>query len=247
MLNLRSIYAFFTTLLILIFSCLPSVAAPFDVGERLEYSLSWGNIPAGKTVMKVAEKIRIGGKEAFHIVATTSSNEAISYFYSLNNRIDTYIDSENFSTLKYKALTSENERKKHESAAFDGLKKEIRYEKNGKIKIIEAASPTCDSIASIYYIRGLNLKPGETVKLQTFDGGKLFNSDVSYLKKEKIAVSGVVYETVKIQSITKEAGSSKQKGELLMWLSDNKARTPVMMKTKIEFGYITSELIKEEE
>jgi len=241
---MRHIYTIVTSLLILMSACITSFAAPFDVGEKLEYSLTWGELPAGNTIMEVAEKSRINGKDVFYCIATTSSNEAIAYFYSLNNRIDTYIDSENFSTLRYKALTRENERKKYESATFNRLKKEITYEKNGKTKIIGSASLVYDSIASIYYIRSLNLKPGERIKLQTFSGGKLFTSDVRYLKKEKITVNGVIYETIKLRSKTKRIGSSKKKGELFIWLTDNQARTPVMIKTKIKFGYIISELIK---
>jgi len=225
-------------------SVLPSSAAPFDAGERLEYSLSWEKIPAGKTVMEFSEKTMTGDGEAFHIVATTSSNEAISYFYSLHNRIDTYINSENLSTFKYRALTLENKREKHESAEFDRLKKEIRYEKNGKIKIIESPSMVYDSIASIYYLRSLNLKRGETIKLKTFSGGKLFTSDISYVKKEKITANGVIYETIKLHSKTKEAGGLKTQKEYFIWLADNRARTPVVIKTKIKFGYITSELMR---
>lgn len=238
-------YTFVTTLFLLISSCATSFSAPFDVGEKLEYSLTWGILPAGKTVMEVAEKANIKGKEIFHIIAITSSNEAIAHFYSLNNQIDSYIGSKNFSTLKYEAVTSENKRKKHESATFNGLKKEITYERNGKTKIVKSASLVYDSIASIYYIRTLNLKRGEKIKLQTFSGGKLFTSDVRYLKKEKITVNGVTYDTIKLSSKTKRIGSSKKKGDLFIWLTDNQARTPVMMKTKIKFGYITSELIRQ--
>lgn len=245
MLIMRHIYIFITTLFVLMSACAISFAAPFDAGERLEYSLSWGELPAGNTIMEIVEKTRINGKEVFHSIVTTSSNDAIAYFYSLNNQIDTYIDSENFSTLKYKAVTRENKRKKYESATFNRLKKEITYEKNGKIKIIESASLVYDSIASIYYIRSLNLKQGERIKLQTFSGGKLFTSDVRYLKKEKITVNGVAYETIKLHSKTKEVGNSKRKRELFIWLTDNQARTPVMIKTKIKFGYITSELIRQ--
>lgn len=242
---MRYIYIFFTTLFILTSSWLPSFAAPFDIGERLEYSLKWGMLSAGKTVMEVTERADIKGKEVFHIVSITSSNEAIARFYSLNNRIDSYIDTKNFSTLKYEARTRENKREKHEFAIFNQKKEEVQYEKNGKSKVLKTASLVYDSISSIYYLRSLNLKPGEKTKLYTFDGGKLFTSDVCYLKKEKITVSGVIYETIKLRSKTKEIDSSKKKGELLIWLADNQARTPVMIKTKIKFGYITSELIRQ--
>ena len=81
--------------------------------------------------------------------------------------------------------------------------------------------------------------------MHTFSGGKLYISEVHYEKKEKITVNGVIYETIKLHSITKEAVGSKKKGELVIWLADNQARTPVKIKTKIKFGYITSELIRQ--
>ena len=242
---MRPIYTVIKTLFILMSSCAISAAAPFDVGERLEYSLRWGKISAGKTIMELTEKTRINDNEVFHIVATTRSNKGISYFYSLNNRINSYIDSENFSTLRYKAVTRENKRKKNESAIFDRLKKEIKYEKNGTKRVINSAVLAYDSIASIYYLRTLNLKPGEKIKFHSFSGGKLFINDVHYEKKEKITIDGVTYKTLKLSSKTKELHTSKKKGNLFIWLADNQARTPVMIKTKIKFGYITSELIKQ--
>ncbi|MDT8316573.1 MAG: DUF3108 domain-containing protein [bacterium] len=244
---MRFTYTFFTSLSILISSCLPSLAAPFDAGERLEYSLTWGILPAGKTVMELVEKTRINGKEAFHATSVTDSTEAIAHFYSLNNRIDTYIDTQNFSTLKYESRTRENKREKHEIAIFNQSKKEVKYEKGGKSRLLKTASLMYDPISSIYYIRSLNLKPGEKTRLHTFDGGKLFTSDISFVKKEKISVKGVAYETIKLHSKTEETGESKKRKEYFIWLTANKARIPVMIKTKIKFGYIISELNQKKE
>jgi len=195
--------------------------------------------------MELAEKTRIDGEELFHAVSITSSTEAIADFYNLNNRIDTYIDTKNFSTLKYEARTLENKREKHEIALFNQAKKEVKYAKNGKSSLLKTASLMYDSISSIYYLRSLNLKPGEKTIVHTFDGGKLFTSDIHYVKKEKITVKGVIYETIKLHSKTKEIGDSREQKELFIWLEDNQARTPVMIKTKIKFGYLTSELIKQ--
>lgn len=242
---MRSIYIFFTTLFILISSCLPSFAAPFDVGERLEYSLTWGMLSAGKTIMEVTERTDIKDKEVFHTVSITSSNETIAHFYSLSNRIDSYIDTNNFSTLKYEASTRENKRKKHEIAIFNQEKKEVKYEKNGKAKVLKTASLLYDSISSIYYLRSLDLKPGGKTRLYTFDGGKLFTSDIRFVKKEKINANGVAYETIKLHIKTEEIGDPKKQKELFIWLTDNQARTPVVIKTKIKFGYITSELMRQ--
>src|SRR5437879_2075361 len=66
----------------------------FKVGERLTYSLRWGIIAAGAAVMEVAERQTLAGRPVVKLVHTARSNEFISAFYPVNNRVESLLDEE---------------------------------------------------------------------------------------------------------------------------------------------------------
>src|SRR5439155_8363202 len=64
----------------------------FQVGERLTYALSWGIISAGNAVLEVSERQTVGGRPVVKLVHTARSNDFISAFYSVNNRVESLLD-----------------------------------------------------------------------------------------------------------------------------------------------------------
>ncbi len=50
-------------------------------GERLEFSINWMGINAGKAVMEVGPPMVIGDSKAFPITSTARSNDFISRFF----------------------------------------------------------------------------------------------------------------------------------------------------------------------
>lgn len=226
------------------FSPLSALADPFSVGERLEYSLSWGVLSAGRSVMEVVEIVDIKGTQAYHFLSKVSSNDAISSIYSLTDHINTYVAIDDLRTLKYVALTKENDRVRDEVAFFDYIKGEIRYKKRGKERVIPIPPDLYDSISSFYFLRRLQLKPGKKIHINTFSGGRLFENTFHVVAREKISVKWGTFETLKVLIRAVESGSGEKKGESYLWLTDDERKIPVKIKTKSGFGYIESELEK---
>ncbi|MDH3974688.1 MAG: DUF3108 domain-containing protein [Deltaproteobacteria bacterium] len=228
--------------LICTLAALSVFADPFKVGERLEYRLSWGGIPAGRSVLEVVDMVDVKGARAYHLLSRVSSNDAIATFYSLNDRIDTYVATDDLRTLKYVALTKENSRVRDEIAFFDYKKGEIKYKKRGKEKIISIPPDLYDSISSFYYLRRLPLKAGEKVFINTFSGGRIYENTIQVMGREKVSVRWGTFETLKVFIRAVERGKGKKKGESYLWLTDDERKLPVKIKTKSNFGYIVSEL-----
>ncbi len=218
-------------------------AASFYVGEKLEYSLSWGDIPAGSSSMEITEIVNLNGKKAYHVVSTTWSNKFVSAFYKVNSRIDSYVDMLNFSSLKLEITEQTGRRNKHEEVYFNSKNNKIIYKKNGEERILDGQENLYDSISSIYFLRSLDIKPGKTINIKTFSNGKIYNVTIHILDRETISTGSGSFNTVKAHSVIMNKDLSEKKGETYIWLNDDEYSTPVKIETKINVGTITAALI----
>lgn len=232
-------YLLFTSLILM-----PSLlqAAPFNVGEKLEYSLSWGNIPAGNSVMEITELVDLNGQNAYHLLSTTLSNKFVSSFYKVNSRINSYVDISNISSLKIEITERTGSRKKHEKIYIDSKKNKIIYNKNGEETVHDAPKNIYDSVSSIYYLRTRSLNAGEKINIKIFSSGKIYNVTINVLKRETITVGSKTFNTIKIHSVIMNNDMSKKKGETFIWLNNDEYKTPVRIETKIKIGSIIATL-----
>lgn len=236
------------TFILLFFSVSTSYAQglPFDVGERLEFALSWTGIPAGTTVLEIPGISYIDGKEAFQVRSESWSNRFVSTFYKVEDKIEGYMDAKDITAIQLKIKQREGRHKKDKLITFDQKNHKVEYIKNGKKSVHEVPPSIRDSISSFYYLRTQKLQIGEDIKIETFTGGKIYNITVKVLKREKVKLDIGTFETIKVQPLIKHNDVFKNKGDMFIWLTDDEYKIPVMMKTEIEIGYIKAKLKKME-
>lgn len=234
------------SLSLFLLSLLPAAvsALPFNVGERLEFTLSWAGIPAGETVMEIREIADIGGRDALHMVTRSRSGKIVSAFYYVNNRVDSYVDAETLAPLKYEVTQQKKGRRRFKSAIFDPLKNEVEFTRDGKKEVINVPPDVFDSFSIIYYLRTLKLDPGMEIELNTFSNGKLYITVVRVAGRERVEVEAGSFDTVKVHTRSRYRDSKefREKGGTYTWLTDDRYKIPVKIKTKISVGHITAEL-----
>lgn len=74
---------------------------PFAPGEKLEYQLRWGNVPAGSALLEVLPVKTINGRQAYHFVMTAASNTFVDIFYKVRDRIDAFANVEMTRSVHY--------------------------------------------------------------------------------------------------------------------------------------------------
>lgn len=99
-----------------------------------------------------------------------------------------------------------------------------------------------DALASLYYIRTLDLKVGNSVFINNYSDKKNYALEVKVLKKEKVKVPAGRFFCVVVEPILQASGIFKHEGKLKVWLTDDKYKIPVKMKSKVAVGSITTEL-----
>jgi hypothetical protein len=115
--------------------------------------------------------------------------------------------------------------------------------RGGEKKNIPLHDNVFDPLSSFYYVRTLKLEVGQPVFVDILDNKKLWNVKVLVLRKEKIRTKLGSFDTIVIKPLMKSEGIFNRKGDILIWLTDDERRLPVMMLTKVAVGSITATLV----
>jgi len=100
-----------------------------------------------------------------------------------------------------------------------------------------------DPISGFYYLRTLRLEVGKSVYVTVFDSKKVWNVEVQVLRREKITLPIGAFDTIVIKPLMKSEGIFYRKGDIIIWLTDDIKRIPVMVQTKVKIGSIVATLV----
>lgn len=224
----------------------PLPVKAFGPGERLVFVLKWAGIPAGDSVISVNGYSPGGGVKLYKVVSTARSRSVVDIFYKVRNRVETYIDPSNGLTRKYVVNSREGGRRKERVLMFDqdrNLVTRLVREKGSTSSMVFRTPPMVhDSLSSFYAIRDQELKVGESVSFNVFEGKKNWELVVDVLAREEITIRAGTFKTIKLHPLLKYEGIFRRKGELYVWVTDDDAKIPVLMKSKVKVGSITAEL-----
>jgi hypothetical protein len=204
-------------------------------GEQLKFEILYGSIPAGHAWLEVKGETGQDG-EVFRITSTALSNDVISLFFKVEDRIESVVDASTFEPRYFEKRLKEGPFRKHEQAYYgDGL---VRLGD----RAVDIEPGTMDILSALYYVRGQDLCVGEDVVVTTFDGGRCYDARVKVLRKETVRTGDESYDCVVVEPEILEGPFAKT-GNILIWLTDDGLRLPVMMKSKVKIGSFVARLV----
>ncbi|MDA8084295.1 MAG: DUF3108 domain-containing protein [Nitrospiraceae bacterium] len=222
----------------------PAAAPAFQVPETLNYDISWAGIKAGESVINLDRK-----DNTFTITVTTQSAKWVSFFYRVNDRVETRIGAGPKpntlgSPLTYTLNLSEGRHRKQKEVIFDHARSRAVYIDHlaDERKEFDLPSVVFDPLSSFYQVRGMRLEVGESVYIRIFDSKKIYDAEVKVLRKERIKGPYGEVDTLVIKPIMKSEGIFYRKGEMLIWLTDDDKKVPVRMSAKVKIGSVTATL-----
>jgi hypothetical protein len=211
----------------------PRKAVPFDTGERLTFDVKFGGIKVGTGRMEVVGTQDVRGREAWHTRFTVKGGIP---FYRVNDRLESWIDTRTFSSLRFVQDLEEGRRDKERS--FEIYPERAVYTENGAEQTESVENPL-DDAAFMYFVRTIPLEVGKT-----YDFNRYFRPDrnpvqIRVLRKETVNVPAGKFQTIVIQPIIKSKGIFSEKGHAEMWLTDDPRRLLVQMKTDLSIGSLS--------
>jgi hypothetical protein len=206
------------------------VPVPFSVGERLEYDVKFGVLKVGSGRMEVVGTESVRGREAWHTAFTVKGG---TFFYKVNDRLESWIDMENFASLRH--VQDLQEGKRDRERRFEIYPDREVYTENDGPEQPTVRDPLDDG-SFLYFIRTVPLSVG-----QTYDFPRYFRPDrnpvrVRVLRKESVKVPAGRFDAIVIQPIIKSKGIFSENGRAEIWLSDDDRRIMLQMKSNLSFG-----------
>lgn len=247
----KQIFILFFCYVIIVLLHLDTLA--FDIPERLQYDLTWTGIKVGESVLEVKNN----GSD-IQIISKASSAKWVSVFYKVDDTV--------ISTLKrltnedieyqtdrgfmwvpksYRIKLKEGKYRRDKEIIFDHIAKKAKYINylNNESGSFDINDSTLDPLSCLYYVRRLPLKVGKSIFIEVFDSKKLYNVEVQILNKEIVETPLGAFKTILIKPIIKSEGIFYRKGDILIWLTDDEKKTPVLLKTKVQLGSVKAVLV----
>lgn len=208
---------------------------PWRIGEYFQFSIDWNGLNGGSSLMQVQNLQRVGGRRAYRIVSKTESNSFVSKFYKVRDRAESYIDAESLYSVRFIKHLREGGYKSDVDIRFDQANRKAIYSDGTTFPV---APGVHDVLSAFYFVRTRPLPDGATMIVPTHDNKKSYEMEVKVHKRERIEVPAGKFNCVLVEPILKSEGVFKSKGSILVWLTDDERRMPVLVRTKVPVGSI---------
>ena len=215
---------------------LPAPKNPVRAGESLRFSVQYGVIKAGSAYLEVPEIKDYNGHAAYSLVARAESNKFFSSVYKVRNRIESLWDKDSLYSLRYAENRREGKFRAKSEMLFDYSKGQAKYD-NGNVYPIPAQVQ--DALSSFYYTRFQSLPVGGSIVFDYHSSRKSQPLEVKILGRERVKTPAGTFDCIAIEPILKAGGIFKNKGRLVIWITNDERRIPVLMKSKVLIGSIS--------
>jgi hypothetical protein len=250
----RSFPLIITAIVILIIFSPVSRAAdvqiPFLPGEKLTLHVRWAFIPAGEVQLEILPFEVVNGVKSYHFAMTARTSPLVDPFYKVRDRVDAYTDTEMTHSLLYKKQ-QQGKSKRNVVVNFDWKKREAQYSNFDEHREpVSISAGSFDPLSVFYAFRLFELKEGVKIKAPVTDGKKFVNGEATVLKKEKIYVADEWFETYLVVPDLKHIGGIFKKSKdakLRIWVTADKRRMPIKIKSKVAVGSFVAELVSYEQ
>jgi hypothetical protein len=210
-------------------------------GESLRFAVNYGFINAGSAYLEVPEVKVWEGHPVLRLVARAESNKFFSGMYKVRNRIESFWDSTGHFSRRYYESRREGKHRAQNEIVFDYSKQEARYQDG---KTFPIPPEVQDALSSFYFTRTQALPLGGSVFFDYHASHKSVPMEVKVLGREKVETPAGTFKCVVVEPILKAGGIFKNKGRLVIWLTDDDRRMPVLMKSKVMIGSISCTLVE---
>jgi hypothetical protein len=215
----------------------------FKAGEELQYRLRYGMISAATGTLTVKDsKLKFSSPHTFHLTAVGKTTNAFSMLFTVNNRYDSYIDSESYLPFYYTENIREGNYRRTDVVRFDHRNKVVTGNKG---RFESTVSQTFDLLSAYYFARNLDLssvQKGNSFKLTYFLNDEIATLGIEYIGIETIQTSLGPLECLKFSPQIKPGRIFRKDSRLYLWVTNDGNRIPVKAQVEIIVGSVTLEL-----
>jgi len=219
---------------------------PLRPGEKLQYKVYWAMIEAADVTLEILPMEKLDGEPAYHFAMTASTSPLVENIYPVHDRIDSYADAAMSHALQYKEK-KQTRKTKEVAITFDWRKQTVIYSKKDKKRAPKALMPgSFDPLSVFYFFRIQELKENMEISRPVSDGKTCVIGTARVRSRQKVQVAGREYDTFLVEPELGKLGGVFEKNpnaKLQIWVTADRQRLPVMIKSEVAVGSFTAELV----
>ncbi len=224
----------------------PFNAAPYRVGERLTYNVSFSNFPTAAHVeLLVAGRGQFYGREGVELRARVETIGVVSAaLYSINNEYVTHVDPA--TGLPYRAQQIIREAARTDSVTLDFNTVAVGpTPPNSSAQAPVTTVGSYDFLAAIYRLRALPLAQGTVYTLPVQNGSALYNAELrvtgTELVKTNVGSSATLVTQVRVRG-----DQAADDYRVHIYFTNDERHLPVLITARHSAGEIRVELASSE-
>ena len=164
-------------------------------------------------------------------------------------RAETQVEPNNFYALRSTKIDEQGKRLRTSETVFDAEAKKVEYTERDPnnagqpARVITAAleGPTQDIVSAIYFLRTLDLTPGNSFTIPVSDSGRVFQVPariVAEKKKVKSIVGKVAVVRIDVDLFGPGRPVEEGKGKMSIWVTNDERRIPIKARLSHDIGQL---------
>lgn len=220
----------------------------FGAGEWFRFEMSYsGWMKAGEATLIVNETLH-KNKPVFHVVGKGWTTGAVSWFFKVEDRYESYFDKTRNVPYRFIRDIDEGGHTKNIEIEFDQIKNKAHVHnlKHNTKKTIDTKPNIQDMVSTFYYLRNNmdieNLKINDEVEVYMFFDEENYGFKLRYLGTEVIKTNFGKINSLKFRPYVMAGRVFKEEESLTLWVSNDKNRIPLRIKADLAVGSLRADL-----
>lgn len=214
----------------------PDTPRPFAPGERLVYDLKLGLFRVGRGSMELVQVDTVRGEPVFHVVFAIRGR---AIFYSLTDTLESWFSVRDLTTRRFVQNNDDNGTLRYHR--FDIHPDRGVYVRDDTDTAATVSDPL-DEASFFYFARTLPLEEGRSYEFPRYFIPDRNPVTLRVLGRDTIEVPAGRFPTIVIRPIFKSRGLFSEGGQATIYFSDDAARIPVRITSRLAVGTLTLSL-----
>lgn len=224
---------------------------PIWIGEKLNYEVTYFGMAAGDFTLEVQPHKMVNSRKVYHVKGVARSSKVFSFFYKLEDTVESFFDFEGLFSHRFQLELDESKQTRAAVELNDSEKGMTFYWNRwnhyvkgySEIKDYNPMPPfSQDSLSALYYIRTLPLANGSVVTIPIASEGKVWEAQVTVLRRETISTPVGKLKTIVLKPEHKFQGIAQKSGDSFIWITDDDRKFMVKIEARVRIGTVLATL-----
>lgn len=215
---------------------------PLQPGEVLEFTANVGELSKVASLkLQIASRSDFLGKPSWHLQAFAHTMNPLRIVFELDDRFDSYSDVSSLTSMQYEMHLSERGNKVESIQRMTVTGKEPASPGASQTHVLPG---TRDPLGMLQFLRTVDWSKSPEVHGPVYDGHKLYEVRAALRGQQSVTVAAGSFNAQKIDIRVFDNGAEMKDAKFSLYLSQDPARTPVLLEAVMPFATARVELTK---